>query len=315
MLRYEAIGWAICLMVAVILVREPPKQEEEDTIIEKLDLIEGSDDFQSPSKSRDINETISPKGSIMSFPGDLEKKMSKDGLESGRSLRSSKFKQNLTKSEAFEAIVDDCTLTQLLNTPQFKCIYLMNVLTILQATFIVGSGVTWGDKHIVDASYVSFVASVASIFGALRFFWSFLLDKFSFKLIYGIMMCFQILIGFSLPSILEIEDEMVKQVLFMIAVCVSFNLEGAHFVIVPTVYSKLFGPKGGIRVFSVGFSFLAFASILNIFVLTFFLDQSGWMSLGFNGICYIYASLGVIALLVLLVLFKEERPDIIVKAD
>lgn len=58
-----------------------------------------------------------------------------------------------------------------------------------------------------------------------------------------------------------------KQALFGTCVCLSYNIEGAHFVLTPTVFAKLFGPKGGIRVFSVGFSFVAVGGLINMAVL------------------------------------------------
>jgi len=85
----------------------------------------------------------------------------------------------------------------------------------------------------------------------------------------------------------------------MSCVCLSFNLEGAHFVIVPTVYCKIFGPDDGIRVFSVGFSFIGLASLFNIFVINNFLD-----AIGFSGMCYLYTWLSVLAGLVLIILHK-----------
>ena len=63
------------------------------------------------------------------------------------------------------------------------------------------------------------------------------------------------------------EESKLKETLFFLCVCFSFNLEGGHFVLIPTVYAKLFGCTGGIRVFSVGFMFLGLANILNIFMM------------------------------------------------
>ena len=62
----------------------------------------------------------------------------------------------------------------------------MTILTILHGTYIVGSNKTWGQQVIGKETYLNKLEAVASIFAALRFFWSFLLDKYSFKKIYGI---------------------------------------------------------------------------------------------------------------------------------
>ena len=92
---------------------------------------------------------------------------------------------------------------------------------------------------------------------------------------------------------------MVKDSLYFMCVCLSFNIEGGQKVIVPTVYAKLFGHGNGIRVFSVGFMFTGIASLINIGIMDNFLD-----SFHFHGICYLYAAFGSIAL-ILLFNFKE----------
>ena len=78
--------------------------------------------------------------------------------------------------------------------------------------------------------------------------------------------------------------------------------EGAHFTIAPTVFAKLFGPEGGIRVFSVGFSFAGLASLIQIFLNKFLLEP-----LGFGGMCYLYTLFSTISLLILLCVFEEKK--------
>jgi hypothetical protein len=77
---------------------------------------------------------------------------------------------------------------------------------------------------------------MGGIFGALRFIWSFLLEKFSYKLIYGILLVFQIIIGVCLPLALDgDEDGDLKKGLFFGMVALGFFCEGGHFVLLPTV--------------------------------------------------------------------------------
>jgi len=66
----------------------------------------------------------------------------------------------------------------------------MNFLTIFAGVFMVGSSKAYAEDWIKNEEYLSLVASIGSIFGALRFIWSFMLDKYSFKLIYGILIAF-----------------------------------------------------------------------------------------------------------------------------
>ena len=195
-------------------------------------------------------------------------------------------------------------LGDLLRTPQFYMLFMMYTLTILHGTFIAGSSKTWAQSKIHDDKYLSFIAAISNIFGAFRFFWSFLLDKYSFKAVYGTMILIQLIIGLVLPTILELENESLKEALYGMCICVSFNIEGAHFVTMPTTLAKLFGPSDGIRVFSVGFSFIALASLINLGLFQIFLDI-----IGFSGLCYLYALFGVLALIILC-RYKEEKVNL-----
>ena len=97
-------------------------------------------------------------------------------------------------------------------------------------------------NHFQDENFLSTAISFGSIFGACRFFWSFLLDKYSYKAVYGTLVCLELLIGYTLPTVMEMPDSSTKNLLFFIAVCLIFNLEGGHFVLTPTIFAKLFGP-------------------------------------------------------------------------
>lgn len=160
----------------------------------------------------------------------------------------------------------------------------MNILSILHGLFIVGSNKAWGEQMLLEEGFLSNIAKFACIFGALRFFWSFFVDSYGFKIIYALCILIQIVIGLTMPRINEIESMALKQALFGACVCISYNIEGAHFVLAPTVYAKLFGPKGGIRVFSVGFSFVAAGGLINMAILERCLDTSSRVYLGMNGI-------------------------------
>jgi hypothetical protein len=97
---------------------------------------------------------------------------------------------------------------------------------------------------------------------------------------------------------LDIENDALKDTLFFFFICLVFLCEGGHFVLAPTIYAKLFGADGGIRVYSVGFSFIGLASLINILIIEYLLEI-----LGFEGICYIYSILSAIALLILIFIF------------
>lgn len=75
----------------------------------------------------------------------------------------------------------------------------------------------------------------------------------------------------------------------------------------PTIYAKLYGAGGGIRVYSIGFSFVGIASLINIFASNIFLDKDGPFFLDFSGLLYIYTSFNIVALIILHCVFKEEK--------
>ena len=73
-------------------------------------------------------------------------------------------------------------------------------------------------------------------------------------------------------------------------------------MLAPTIFAKLFGAQGGIRVYSVGFSFIGVASIVNVFMMDYVLDI-----IGFDGFCYAYSALSLIALVILIFIFEEKK--------
>ena len=158
------------------------------------------------------------------------------------------------------------SLVELMNTRQFLSIYVMNFFSIFLGIFVIGSQKDWGKSIFESAEkFLSSVASLGGVFGAMRFIWSFLVDKYSYKLIYSILLIFQIIIGVCLPLVLESkQSDDVKEIFFFSFVMLSFFCEGGHFVLGPTICGKLFGAEGGIRVFSVGFSFCGIGSLVHI---------------------------------------------------
>jgi hypothetical protein len=101
---------------------------------------------------------------------------------------------------------------------------------------------------------------------------------------------------------MKLNDSWIKDILFSIEVAMSFNLEGAHFVLFPTILAKLFGANGGIRTWSVGFTFVGIASIISIEINNILLDR-----VGLPGLCIIFATLSLISLTTLIFVFQERR--------
>jgi len=60
-------------------------------------------------------------------------------------------------------------------------------MSIFQGTFFAGSSKSYADLVGIEGNVTTKALSIASIFGALRFIWAFLLEKYSFRKVYGLM--------------------------------------------------------------------------------------------------------------------------------
>ena len=103
----------------------------------------------------------------------------------------------------------------------------------------------------------------------------------------------------------EISQESKKGVFFTF-VMLSFFCEGGHFALGPTICGKLFGAEGGIRVFSVAFSFCGIGSLIHILMESLF-GETGNYNIGYDGFSYIYSILSFLSLMILIFIFKEEK--------
>lgn len=109
------------------------------------------------------------------------------------------MKDDMMTEETRLSNIEEAPLGQLIAFPQFYVVYLMNMLTILHGLFIVGSNKAWGEQMLMEESFLSNIAKFACIFGALRFFWSFFVDSWGYKRIYGASIALQIVIGLTMP--------------------------------------------------------------------------------------------------------------------
>ncbi len=182
----------------------------------------------------------------------------------------------------------------------------MNFLSIFLGIFLIGSEKEFGKDHFTNEKFLSLVASSGGIFSALRFIWSFLLDKFSYKKIYGVLLLLQVFIGASLPYFLDSDlSTTAKELIFFSLIMAAFFCEGGHFVLAPTICGKLFGAEGGIRVFSICYSFCGVASLINILLIDLLFDK--WLKIGFEGFCHVYSMTSLISLFILVFIFKEQK--------
>lgn len=63
----------------------------------------------------------------------------------------------------------------------------MNIASVLVGLFVIGSSKAYGEATIGNEKFLSLAASLASMFGIFRFIWSFLLEKYSYVLVYSVL--------------------------------------------------------------------------------------------------------------------------------
>jgi hypothetical protein len=61
--------------------------------------------------------------------------------------------------------------------------------------FVLNTFKKYGQENIKDEKFLTLVGSVAAIFGGIRFIWSQLVDRYSFKLSYSIVLGINLIFG------------------------------------------------------------------------------------------------------------------------
>ena len=128
-------------------------------------------------------------------------------------------------------------LKEMMKTKEFITLYVMNFFSIFLGLFIaneykvywIASGYAPGDH------FVTRVSSLGNFFNGMRFIWSALLDHYSYKVVYGIMLTIEIVIGFSFPYVVQ------NTGVYVTWICLGYLCLGGHFTLVPNECKKIFG--------------------------------------------------------------------------
>lgn len=164
-------------------------------------------------------------------------------------------------------------------------VYFMIVTIICTVTvapgFIVAFYKAFGLSFIDDDKFLATVGSVSSIFNSVgRFFWGYMVDKFSFK------MCFLFLstIIIALVSTIYLNKFFEIKVLYLVWVCAIYSCQCGLPVMVPTTIAKCFGQKNFNAIFG-SIHFFSFPNVCLIALLASYAEQIGWFWLFFIGSC------------------------------
>lgn len=168
----------------------------------------------------------------------------------------------------------------------FKCPVYFMIIGIICSTamapgFIVAFYKAFGLSFINDDKFLATVGSVSSIFNSVgRFFWGYLVDKFSFKI------CFLFLSTaiIALVSTIYFNKFFNIKELYLIWICAIYLCQCGLPVMVPTTIAKCFGQKN----FNAIFGSIHFFTLPNVFLITIlasYAESIGWFWLFFIGSC------------------------------
>lgn len=176
-----------------------------------------------------------------------------------------------------------------LKSKPFILISGMFFLSILLGTFIIAQCKNYGLEEGHTDEYLTALGSAGGFFSSIRFVWSAALDKVSYKKVYGLVLCLQIVIGATLPLVAE------SNVLYAVWICLANFCEASHFVLIPNELLKIYGEDVASSLFGFTFVPLGVGSLIIIFYELFLLN-----SLGYDAFFYVMSGFNVVALLLLI---------------
>jgi len=125
--------------------------------------------------------------------------------------------------EAESSIVD------MMKSRQFVSIYVMAAFSFFLGTFTVNNYKDFGEVNNLDEDFLTAIGSIGAFFATIRFIWSGLLDTFSYRKVYGALLCLQIVSGICI--VLFSQYKWIYAFFYsMILFC-----EGGHFTLVPNI--------------------------------------------------------------------------------
>mmetsp|Transcript_36886 Transcript_36886/g.35617 ORF Transcript_36886/g.35617 Transcript_36886/m.35617 type:complete len:179 (+) Transcript_36886:662-1198(+) len=117
----------------------------------------------------------------------------------------------------------------LLLSKEFLLLYTNFVFFIFYGYFVINIYKLYGAETINDDLVLTIIGSVGSLVnGFMRIFWSTLLDYYSFKFVFGILICIQLVLVWLIQILTG------NQWIFMLVVVMSMQCEGAIAAILPT---------------------------------------------------------------------------------
>lgn len=133
----------------------------------------------------------------------------------------------------------------------------MAVLSFFIGSFNVSNYKSYGSFNGFNENFLTYLGSAGSIFNGLRFLWSTALDHVRFKIVYGTLICLNILFGIGIIVFRK------SAPMYAICYCMLIFCEGGHFTIMPNQLKTLFGMQAT-TLYGVLFSFASIDSVILI---------------------------------------------------
>ena len=181
----------------------------------------------------------------------------------------------------------------------FILLYLMSSLSIFSGFFVLNQTKLYGMANgFTNDQFLALIGSLSAVFNILRFVWSWLLDYYTYRQVYGALLVGQICLNLSLPAVSA------DPLFYALWVCLAVFCEGGHFTLLPNILKRIFGSKAT-QLYGILFTYTSLCAVLMILLQNAFLDTASIAS--FNRFFYLNAALSGGSLFLLMTLFNETK--------
>ena len=147
----------------------------------------------------------------------------------------------------------------------------MAVSHLFYGYFFTGVYKIYGKDYINDDIFLTRVGAISALFnGFFKFVWSYSLDFYPFKRIYGSLMILQ------MCNVLLIQFAVYNKYAFMLVSCLTFMCDGSLTSMLPALTVAQFGILRGPEVYSIMYSAFGVASMLGLFFMLTIKDIIGF---------------------------------------
>lgn len=144
----------------------------------------------------------------------------------------------------------------MIKTQQFISVFIMAFCSIFIGLFAVGNFKVFGESNQIHETALALIGSIGALFNSLRFIWSTLLDKYSYRSVYGSLLVIQIICAIASVHFAE------NKFLYAASYCGIMFCEGGHFTLVPNVLRQIFGEKSATRLYGIMLSYIGVSALL-----------------------------------------------------